>query len=65
MSRFMTGTQVEEDPDCCGIPDPSPYNGPDQHFDDLMRRAEDMQALLDTQCLNLMVASRAGSKLVH
>lgn len=65
LSRFLTGTQVEDDPDCCGIPDPSPYNGPAQHFDDLSRRAEDMQALLDTQCLNLMVASRASASLVH
>ncbi|MEE3326016.1 MAG: hypothetical protein VX252_01620 [Myxococcota bacterium] len=66
LSRFMTGTQVEgSDPDCCPIPDPSSYDGPDQHFNDLMRRAEDMQALLDTQCLNLMVASSSGAKFVH
>ena len=65
LSRFMTGTQVEGDPNAGAIPDPSPYNGPAQHFDDLMRRAEDMQALLDTQCLNLMVASSEGSALIH
>ena len=65
LSRFMTGTQVDGDPDAGAIPDPSPYNGPAQHFNDLMRRAEDMQALLDTQCLNLMVASSEGSAFIH
>ncbi|MFP6639113.1 MAG: hypothetical protein VCC04_02625, partial [Myxococcota bacterium] len=64
LSRFMTGTEEDENVNT-PIPDPSRYNGEPQHFFDLARRADDMEALLATQCVNLMVASRPDSSFVH
>ena len=63
LSRFLTGT-ASTSPGT-PIPDPSAYGGRPQHFSDLERRAQDMDALLDTQCLNLMVASQPASSFVH
>lgn len=65
LSRFLTGTEEAEPPRNTPVPDPSDYSGRPQHFFDLARRADDMDALLATQCVNLMVASRPDAAFVH
>ena len=59
LSRFLTGTGSSP------IPDPSPIAGVGRDFDDLNRRAIDLQDLLATGCLRLTLASASMVSAVH
>jgi hypothetical protein len=59
LSRFLTGTGSSP------IPDPSFIAGVSRDFDDLNRRATDLQDLLATGCLRLTLASASMVKAVH